>query len=78
MHENIILFHDFCNFYFFQKIFLISIIHNIAVNISAAKNELHTPTTPKKRDKISANTITATIPLDIAITDDSLPLPVAE
>ena len=52
-------------------------MHNIAVNISAAKNELHTPTTPKKRDRISANTIIATIPLDIAIRDDSLPLSVA-
>ena len=53
-------------------------MHNITVNISAAKNELHTPKTPKKRDRISANTIIATIPLDIAIIDDSLPLPVAE
>ena len=78
MHENIILFHAFCNFYFFQKVFLISIMHNIAVNISAAKNELHTPIIPKIFGKISANTIIAAIPLDIAISEDSLPLPVAE
>ena len=77
MHENIILLHAVASFLFFQKLFLISIIHNIAVNISAAKNELHTPVIPKIRGKISANTIIATIPLDIAIREDSFPLPVA-
>lgn len=78
MHENIILLHAVANFLFFLKLFLISIKHNIAVKISAAKNELHTPVIPKIRGKISANTIIATIPLDIAIRDDSLPLSVAE
>ena len=58
-------------FYFFQKLFLISIIHTIAVNNSAAKNELHTPVIPKIPGKISAKTVIATIPLDIAIREDS-------